>query len=222
MIGFYISGSITLIVYLLQFIFAFLEMDKTRKAIKPFCLIGLMITVYFLGCRNILLFLALGFGLIGDIFLIFPKKKICFILGIVTFYINHILYIVLFSQLLSYPIKPWIIIGLIVFGLLFPLLTYKLSSSISKDFALPGGIYFYALFIECLFATLLLMDSKSGYAIMILFGNISFIISDTILSLTNFVIKVKRKDFYIMTTYLLAQTLISIGLTLMLIGWLGG
>lgn len=217
MIGFYISGGITLVIYVLQFVFAFLEMNKTRKAIKPFCLIGLMVSIYFLGCRNILLFLALGFGLLGDIFLIFPKKKICFGLGILTFYINHILYIILFSQLLSYPIKLWVIIGLVAFGLLFPILTYKLSSSISKDFAIPGGVYFYGLFMECLFATLLLMDAKSGYAIMILIGNISFIISDTILSLTNFVIKVRRKDFYIMTTYLLAQTLISIGLTLMLL-----
>ena len=54
MIGFYISGGITLVIYVLQFVFAFLEMNKTRKAIKPFCLIGLMISIYFLGCRNIL------------------------------------------------------------------------------------------------------------------------------------------------------------------------
>lgn len=217
MIGFYISGSVALVIYFLQFLFAYLEKNKIRKAIKPFCLISLMVSVYFLGARNELIFVALAFGLLGDIFLIFDKKKICFACGVLAFLVNHIVYIILFSSLLSYKINTWIIVSLSVFGVLFPLLTYKLANSISKEFAVPGSIYFYILFMECLFATLLVIDTKSMFAIMILLGNIFFVGSDTFLSITTFLVDVKRKHLYIMSTYLIAQTLISIGLCFLMI-----
>lgn len=215
-IGFIISISITAIIFILEFVFAFLENQKVRKSIKPFCLISLMVSLFFFGLRHPLVYIALGCGLLGDIFLIWPKNKILFFLGIISFFINHILYIVLFSMLLSYTPPVWSIIALCALGILFPFVGYRILYQYTGTLTIPGLIYFYSLFMECLFAVLLLNDSKSIFAVMIFIGNLFFIGSDTTLTISNFMVNFKRKDFYIMITYLIAQSLIAFGLTLML------
>ena len=111
-IGFIISISSTAVIFILEFVFGLLENQKVRKSIKPFCLISLMVSLFFFGLRHPLVYIALGCGLLGDIFLIWPKNKILFFLGIISFFINHILYIVLFSMLLSYTPPVWSIIAL--------------------------------------------------------------------------------------------------------------
>jgi len=216
MLGVYISGAITLVIYILEFVFAWTENQKVRKSIKPFCLIGLISVVAFFKYPNPLLYLALGFGLLGDIFLIWNKSKKMFLLGTLAFFINHVMYIILFATSLSYPIKPWIIIALAVFGIIFPIIPYKSVVEYTKRLTIPGCYYFYMLILECLFAGLLMFNTYSLAGVMILIGNISFIVSDTILTLSNFVFELKRKDFYIMTTYLFAQSMMAIGLCLLM------
>jgi uncharacterized membrane protein YhhN len=211
-----ISAVITGLIFIAELVMAYLDNQKVRKIIKPFCLIGLMVTLYCFGLRNWLVFLALGFGLAGDIAMIWPEKKLFFLAGIVLFFVNHVLNIYVFSTLLSYSVQPWVIVGLCAFGLLFPLLGYKVMHERTGVLTIPGLLYFYILFMELLFAIFLFNDTKNPYAIMIIVGSLFFIASDTILSLTHFVIEVKRRDLYIMATYLIAQTLISFGLYLML------
>ena len=56
--------------------------------------------------------------------------------------------------------------------------------------------------------------SETGKELLI--GNVLFFASDIILSISMFFKDFKRRDFYIMSTYLAAQTLMSLGLLFML------
>ena len=206
-----------ILVFAAELVCCFLELEKPRKIIKPFCLLTLIIFLASLKLNNIYVYSALVFGLIGDIFLIFKKQqKMLILLGIFAFFIGHLFYIFTFTQLLSYDIPQYVIVIVVGLGLFTPLIPYKLCYSKTKSFTIPGAIYAYVLFIECTMSILLAIDKQSSFTTLILCGNILFVISDIILSISMFFKDFKRRDFYIMFTYLAAQTLMSIGLLFML------
>ena len=74
----------------------------------------------------------------------------------------------------------------------------------------------YTLVLELVLAILVAIDQKNGYSNLLLIGNGLFLISDIILSISMFFKDFKRRDFYIMGTYLAAQTLMSLGLLFMM------
>lgn len=61
-----------------------------------------------------------------------------------------------------------------------------------------------------------MVDQTNINTILIFIGVIIFILSDSILSFTTFILDIKRRDFYIMLTYLIAQSLIAINLVMLL------
>ncbi len=211
-------GSIILtsIIYLLELIFAFLEKETLRKIIKPFCMLSLTFILISLNLTNPILYIVIGLGFLGDICLIYKKtNKIIFSLGILFFFVGHILYCYLFASKLNYQIDLWVYISLVVFGLLTPLLSYKTLHPLVKEYTIPGTYYFYILLMDLLFSTFLMVSNTSINTILIFVGVLLFILSDTILSFTTFIMDVKRRDFYIMLTYLIAQSLIAINLALL-------
>lgn len=211
-------GSIILtsIIYLLELIFAFLEKETLRKIIKPFCMLSLTFILISLNLTNPILYIVIGLGFLGDICLIYKKtNKIIFSLGILFFFVGHILYCYLFASKLNYQIDLWVYISLGVLGLLTPLLSYKTLHPLVKEYTIPGTYYFYILLMDLLFSTFLMVSNTSVNSILIFVGVLLFILSDTILSFTTFIMDVKRRDFYIMLTYLIAQSLIAINLALL-------
>ena len=210
-------GIITGIVCIVELIYCFLEKEKLRKIIKPFCLVFLMLFLLSLKLTNVYVYAALIFGLIGDIFLIFKKKhRMLFLLGAFAFLIGHAFYIFTFANLLSFPIPEYVIVGLVIVGFFTPLIPYKLCYRHTKSLTIPLAIYGYILVLECALAIVLAVDSGSIFALLIGIGNFLFIVSDTLIFVSLFIKDFKRRDFYIMLTYLLAQALMSIGLNLLL------
>jgi uncharacterized membrane protein YhhN len=205
-----------ILTYVSELVFAFLELEKPRKIVKPFCLVALILFLITLKLDNIYVYGALFFGLIGDIFLIYKKHKMMILLGIFSFFIGHLFYIFTFVELLSYEIPKIAIVLIVALGLLSPLLPYKICYSKTKSFTVPGAIYMFTLVLELVLAILVALDKKSGYSNLLLIGNVLFFASDIILSISMFFKDFKRRDFYIMSTYLAAQTLMSLGLLFML------
>ena len=206
-----------ILTYVSELVFAFLELEKPRKIVKPFCLAALILFLITLKLDNIYVYGALFFGLIGDIFLIYKKQhKMMILLGIFSFFIGHLFYIFTFVELLSYEIPKIAIVLIVALGLLSPLLPYKICYSKTKSFTVPGAIYMFTLVLELVLAILVALDKKSGYSNLLLIGNVLFFASDIILSISMFFKDFKRRDFYIMSTYLAAQTLMSLGLLFML------
>ena len=182
----------------------FKEKELLRKISKVFIIPMLMLSLLLTKTFNLLLFVGLFLGLIGDILLVFTGRKKVFIVGAVSFLLGHLSYIIaslaLFLEKYN-NIPIWIFILLTVVAIAFFLLT---KFKIRKHFGVAsyfGAFYFYILLIA-------LLTSFLTKAYVLTFGFALFVISDTILSIARFARPIKKQHFYIMTTYILAQTLI--------------
>lgn len=205
---------------LLHLYFCFIENEKLRHISKPFCVSFLALAALFYLPTEPFIYLGALLGVGGDILMLFKKKKIPFAIGTVLFFIGHIFYMIAAfrSYLSSYVIPYWIY--LILFGAIILIMfsIYPFTKKISHTFALPGGAYFALLGIMTGIGVVLIFTHSDKILASILFtlGYLLFLMSDTILTITTFIKDVKRRDFYIMFTYLAAQGLIVSGLCLLL------
>jgi len=74
------------------------------------------------------------------------------------------------------------------------------------------------LFILLVMALLLAFDRSRIVLIFVFFGALFFIISDTTIAYTYFYRDIKRRDFYIMIPYLLAELGLVLGLAFFMLG----
>ena len=89
------------IIYLLITLF---EQEKFAWYLKPFLIVFLLLAVYFSEKFNSKKFLisALLFSWIGDIILLFADRgELYFILGLVSFLLSHLIYIIVFKMQLE-------------------------------------------------------------------------------------------------------------------------
>lgn len=97
--------------------------------------------------------------------------------------------------------------------LLFSGLGYSFSYKLTQDklIALIGSLYLGVLIFVSVIS---LVGTVKGNMFMLfsLVGGLSFLVSDLLLTQATFLKDYKRRDFYIMLTYLLGQALIVIGL----------
>lgn len=206
-----------LIFSLLYLLLPFIGLDIVNWYLKPFLLPFLLVTVLltadFQGKK--LLLSALLFSWIGDIILMFvDKAEIYFILGLVSFLLSHILYIILFSRQPKSAIKgnplalyPGAILILGYFfgmvGLLFPKL---------------GPLQIPVMVYAAVITTMLFVAYKGSLtwekpaAYFILAGAIFFVLSDSILAINKFYQPLAQSVFWIMSTYILAQFFIVSGI----------
>ncbi len=188
---------------------------KGKIITKPF-LMPLLLLMYILYAQeiNIYILLALLFSFLGDIFLLLDKlKQKYFILGLVSFAIGHIFYILTFLQSISNYnqfslfyllfILPYLLIAKFIYIKLNPYFSkYKLS------------IIIYGLILIMMsFTSLLRFLDFTGLQLWLPFiGSILFIISDVILAFNFLKIETKYSGAIIMFTYILAQLLIIMGI----------
>lgn len=193
---------------IVHLITCYLEKEMPRKITKvfiiPLLFLGLIISKTF----NVLLMVGLVLGWIGDILLLFNKKKRYFVIGGISFMLGHIAYIAsTFSILLQkYKISDipiWLIIILTLIAIAFLILTTVRIRKHFGIFAYMGAFYFYILVVSIITCII-----TQKYVLSI--GFAVFMISDSILSIARFAHPIKRQHFYIMSTYILAQTLICI------------
>ena len=83
---------LSLVFIIVHLVFCFLEKNRERKITKCFCVVSIGFIVWALGAKNIFVYFALLFGLLGDLCLIFKDNKKLLVLGMITFGINHIFY----------------------------------------------------------------------------------------------------------------------------------
>lgn len=184
----------------------YLEKELPRKITKVFIVPLLMLGLLISKTYNVLLFVGLTLGWIGDVLLLFNKKKRYFVIGGISFMLGHVAYIAsAFSILLKkYEINNipiWLIVLLTCIAIVFLVFTTIRIRKHFGIFAYMGAFYFYILvvsIITCIITGKYLLSI--GFAV--------FMISDSILSIARFAHPIKRQHFYIMSTYILAQTLI--------------
>ena len=193
---------------IVHLILCFKEKENVRKITKIFIIPMLVLGLVLHQTFNLLLYIGLILGWIGDVCLIFTSKKRYFVIGAISFCLGHISYVIatlaLFLQKHSINDIPiFVYLLLTIIAILFIILT-KLR--IRKHLGLIsylGSFYFYIIVIAIFTSFLTKMYILSiGFAI--------FIISDSILSICRFHHPIKRQHFFIMSTYIVAQTLITL------------
>ncbi|AIG30437.1 hypothetical protein IA01_08165 [Flavobacterium psychrophilum] len=200
-------------IYLLLFIF---NQDNTAWYFKPFLLPFLILATYksdAFETKKWLLY-ALTFSWIGDIILLFASKnELYFILGLVSFLIAHILFIVLFIKQKSegnYTKKCLFWLGFVVV-LVYIISILSLLFTKLGNLKIPVFVYAFTISIMLITAIKGYFTWQKPMNILILIGALFFIVSDSFLSINKFYNPILSAQFIIMFTYLVAQYCITAG-----------
>ena len=208
---------LSLVLIIVHLVFCFLEKNRERKITKCFCVVSIGLIVWALGAKNIFVYFALLFGLLGDLCLIFKDNKKLLVLGMIAFGINHIFYYIGALQKIDNLNPCFYYIIPLVFTLI-SLIIYLFGKKYFKSLSIPSSIYASSLGSEFFVMIIFLIYSYKYYAYPLCFlpllGNLIFIVSDLYLAKTLFIKHDKREDFYIMFTYLVGQFLLSLSIGL--------
>lgn len=189
------------VLHLLGFIF---ENGIVRHLTKPLLLISLgLFYRSSVNKINWIYLIAVFFSFLGDVLLIFDSE-LNFILGLATFLISHIFYIVMVLKGLEQSSHVNKVRAAIPFIVLFFVLISFLKDSLDV-MLIP--VVVYGLVIS-LFGTMALLNfklKKNKPSLILLIGAILFIISDSILAINKFYSAKEILAVSVMITYLLAQ-----------------
>ena len=192
---------------LIDFFGIYLEKQWMIYLAKPM-LMTTLFGYYYLNKKSDNLFFVLGllFSLFGDLFLL-GSGELYFILGLIFFLIAHVFYIIMvFKILLEIKLKDFMIVG-IPYLLLFLILINVLYDGLGS-MKIPVIIYAMTISFLGVVSLLLFLQSRTKTSLLLLFGVLVFITSDTILALNLFYEKQSFYPILIMTTYVMAQFLI--------------
>ncbi|MCL2442540.1 MAG: lysoplasmalogenase [Treponema sp.] len=175
------------------------------------CLMPLILAVYIsgVGTDNIFLpvLLALIFAWIGDVLLIRISNILWFKLGLGSFLIGHICYIIAMYKF-AVPFNIPVLIVSIIIAMCFGIIAYKVVKP-GKQMKIPVIAYETIIMVMAIFALQLFLEQRSLFGILVFAGSICFVVSDTLLALKTF--RKARVYFVVMLTYIAAQLLITLG-----------
>jgi hypothetical protein len=216
--------GLSFVAMLINLISAFKEDEKIRKISKPFCLFFLTIAVALVIPDHPMVYIAAFMGFLGDIALIWKDNQKCVGIGVLCFWVGHGLYIATILQILyqggvfqgvAYP-WAWMLLFIVLFMSLMVYPMWRLTNH-SKIFA-PAGVFYSTILVSVGAAAAMgCFLGYSSYLFLVIIGDFCFIFSDSFLAYTIFIKDVKRRDFYIMLSYLLGELLILSGLVFTLI-----
>lgn len=213
----YVFFGMFILVSLSEIVFAFNEMEKIRKIVKPFCLLMLGIAATIAVPTHPLIYIGAFMGMVGDVFLIWKKRPL-FMLGTAAFLIGHFLYIseILFVMAINIDLQWWFYVA-VAFGiLLFIIAFYPFSKKITKNrwMSLLGNFYLSILILVTIVSLIASLNGYANFMALGVIGGISFLASDLILTSATFVKDFKRRDYYIMMFYLIGQAFIIMSMCL--------
>lgn len=219
-----VLAVIFIIVALLHLYTCFFKVESLRKLTKPMIL-ALLAAIY---CSYTLcsgkfhwqVLTALLLGMIGDTFLLSNKKSM-FLCGAFSFTFGHCFYfysLLTFTPLNGYKPSPFIIILIILLVVLCLVALCKMMfSHLTKDlrpmFPVYIGLVFvlFALTILNFIACTTLAPQSVLPAACLMVGALSFLLSDNKLAYDKFKSATEYGNFYIMLTYIIAQSLLTAG-----------
>lgn len=199
-------------VSVLHLVACYRRYPKIRSVTKVL-LMPLLCVLYCVVAPDVRLFVvaALVFGWIGDVFLLFKNGKIFMLLGVCAFALGHIFYIgAMLSAHPSLHILMLIPLALCVIWMTF--VYRKLLPYAPKSLRNPGLLYALLLSGTCLSALYVLLVTGNPAYLIAFIGGLFFMLSDTLLTGQQYRKELKHGNFYVMLTYIIAQTLLVLGL----------
>jgi uncharacterized membrane protein YhhN len=175
------------------------------------CLMPLVLCIYLFGVGvngiDWPIIMALIFAWIGDVLLIRITNILWFKLGLASFLIGHIFYIIaMHGTTLEYNI-PVLAVSIII-AVCFCIVAYKVVRP-GKQMRIPVIAYEIIIMTMAVSAAQFFLSHESISGILVFAGSISFVVSDTLLALRTF--RKVRIYFGVMVTYIAAQFLIILG-----------
>jgi uncharacterized membrane protein YhhN len=203
-----------LVFYIIYLATVWLKMEEINYYLKPLLIPGLILYAvtrsYFSG-KSILI-QALVMSTLGDVLLLFSDiNELFFISGLISFLIAHLIYIRLFLRKLNASFSyTWVFSSLAFLGIY---LYYFLSTMWDNLKTMKIPVTIYALVITImLFVVIQLVASKSlRKGEYVLLGAFFFVVSDSLLAWNMFYQEIAHGSFWVMSTYLFAQLLITSG-----------
>lgn len=152
-----------------------------------------------------------GFGFLGDLFLLGQGRQWSFLVGLTAFLIGHLLYLIAFlPAILSHRFEPLLLLALIPFVLFGLWYLRFLKEGLAE---LLPAVAAYTAIIVAMTTAALLRAGALGHAGWIVFaGAVSFMLSDSMLGIAVFRNRTRWLDVAIMASYLLGQFLIVYGM----------
>ena len=163
--------------------------------------------------KKLLLF-ALVFSWIGDVVLMFAQKgELYFIFGLVSFLIAHILFIVLFikQNTIKTPNKVLFSIGTLAVAGYLATMLYVLFPTLG-GLKIPVSIYASVISLMFIMALRGALVWQKPLNLIIFYGAICFVVSDSLLAMNKFYTTLPNASLLIMSTYIVAQYLITFGI----------
>ncbi len=211
----YIFFALFILSLIIHLIFCFKENEKARAITKPIPLFFLTLAALVTLPSHPLIYIGALLGMGGDILLVRNKDKRYFIGGAILFLLGHFLYIgeILFILLKATPMPTLFYILVPIALVIIVIVALPLTKKIVKNtaIAIVGPLYM-AILVLVTAISLVALIKGHNLIILAVIGGVSFFVSDVILTQATFIKDFKRRDFYIMLTYLLGQILIVSGL----------
>lgn len=201
------------IIYLLSTLF---QSEIVEIWLKPFLIPALAIAVFKINNLTVKkwLLLALLFSWLGDVFFLFvAQDSSFFLLGLLSFLIAHLFYIILFFKLQEnahrYFNRFTSLVLLYLFGFLYFLWDFLDEMKIS--------IMIYAIVVSLmLFVSIQINLSRQNKASrLIVLGAFFFVLSNSLLAVNKFYSPIYLYSLLVMSTYLSAQFLLVYGIVLL-------
>jgi len=207
------------IVAIVEVFAEFKENKKIEYFTKPL-LMPLLILFYISGIHlmsNVdwLIVVALIGGCAGDIFLMLENEEKWFLFGMAAFFINQLFYIISFFLSIS-DITNFISWGYFLLGPAILIMVFTVPRFIKKteDMKIPVLVYLTAILLMHI-ATIFRVAEFQGLPFVLVYvGSISFIFSDACIAVNKWAGEFTNARLIIMTTYILAQFYITLGLVL--------
>lgn len=152
-------------------------------------------------------------GFVGDLVLLFRPRKWAFPTGMLAFTVGHAFYIASFWGRFLVSPAWYMLVALAVFALSAAgTLLHYLWLRLPKKLRLPSYVYMLVIGAMASSAVLFALYSSAPLRWLGAIGGILFTISDTTLSIDAFHHPVRYRNVIVMSTYILAQTLIVVSL----------
>jgi len=199
--------SLFLMVCILDLVGVYFEHNTIIFMAKPFLMITL-IWYYIVNAKTVnKLFVAgLFFSFLGDVLLL-GTGELYFILGLLFFLIAHVFYIIMVVKLLKNTKMAQVLLASIPYLLIFTSLLTTLYSGLG-EMKIPVIVYAITITVLGISSLSLFLQNKNKTHLILVFGVLIFIISDSVLALNMFYKEQSIYPLLIISTYVIAQYLI--------------
>lgn len=205
-------GRVILLFYSIYLVFIFLEWE-VDIFLKPILIPLLILFVLVQRPQQFLSLIvgALVFSTLGDVFLL-SDAELFFMLGLGSFFIAHILYSWIFSAALrrefAFKVNLWPLSIILTYLIVF--LGYLWASL--GELLIPVVAYAFIISTMLFLAWTWHLSAQKKSTFIILMGALLFVVSDSLLAISLFKSSFYMDHFWVMFTYLSAQSLLIYGL----------